>query len=89
MQKIKFDVGEQRHVRLLIHAADNAPFRIKEAAWELWYAGERIDLSTCGIEDHIIDVFLSAPDRKTSYTLIVTYHINDEVLVEQIEVVVT
>lgn len=89
MQKIKFDVGEQRHVRLLIHAAGDAPFRIKEAAWELWYAGEKIDQAACGIEEHIIDIFLAAPERKTSYTLIVIYHINDEVLVEQIEVVVT
>lgn len=88
MQKIKFDVGEQRHVRLLIHAAGDAPFRIRSASWELRYVGEIIAEGECEIEEHVIDIFINAPEQKTSYTLIVTYQINDETLVEQLELVV-
>lgn len=88
MQKIIFDTGEQRHVRLMIHAADNAPFRIKSAEWELLRGNGRESGGNCEIDDHIIDTFVEAPSAKTSYILRITYIINDETLVEQLEMVV-
>lgn len=88
MQKIVFDNGERRHVRLEIHAVGDAPFRIKSASWMLLYAGRQIDGGDCEINDHIIDLFLEAPEAKACYTLAITYYINDEVLVEQLELAV-
>lgn len=88
MQKIIFDTGEQRHVRLMIHAADNSPFRIKSAVWELLRGNVIESGGDCEIDDHIIDTFVQAPATKTSYILRITYEINDETLVEQLELVV-
>lgn len=88
MQKIKFDCGEKRHIKLLIHAADNAPFRIKSVSWSLSYAGEELNSGDGEIIDHIIDVYVEVPEKKASYLLVVTYQINDETLVEQLELVV-
>lgn len=88
MQKIIFDTGEQRHVRLMIHAADNAPFRIKSAAWELSRGNIKESGGDCEIDGHIIDTFVQAPATKTSFILRITYEINDETLVEQLELVV-
>ena len=88
MQKIIFDTGEQRHVRLMIHAADNAPFRIKSAAWELSRGNVKESGGDCEIDGHIIDTFVQAPATKTSYIFRITYDINDETLVEQLELVV-
>ena len=88
MQKIIFDTGEQRHVRLMIHAADNDPFRIKSAAWELSRGNVKESGGDCEIDGHIIDTFVQAPATKTSFILRITYDINDETLVEQLELVV-
>lgn len=88
MQKIMFDVGERRHVQLRIHAAQEAPFRIKSASWEL-VRGNVLEVSgECEINDHIIDAYIEAPPDRTTYTLRVTYVINDETLVEQLGLVV-
>lgn len=88
MQKIMFDVGERRHVQLRIHAAQDAPFRIKSASWEL-VRGNTLEVSgQCEIDEHIIDAYIEAPPSKTTYILRVTYEINDETLVEQLELAV-
>ena len=88
MQKIMFDVGERRHVQLRIHAAQDAPFRIKSASWEL-VRGNTLEVSgQCEIDEHIIDAYIEAPPSKTIYILRVTYEINDETLVEQLELAV-
>lgn len=88
MQKIIFDIGEHRHVRLKIHAAQDAPFRIKSASWEL-LRGNTLEASgECEIDEHIIDAYIEAPPGKTSYILRVIYKINDETLVEQLDLVV-
>lgn len=88
MQRIQFHAGENRHVRLLIHATNDEPFIIREASWELRYAGEVEDSGDCVIEDHMIDAKIS-PGRQTAYQLVITYRVADETLVEKIEVVVT
>lgn len=89
MQKIMFDVGERRHVKLRIHAADNAPFRIKSASWELVRGNALQATGECEIDEHVVDAFIEAPHGRTTYILRVTYDINDETLVEQLEMVVT
>lgn len=88
MRKIMFDVGERRHVQLRIHAAQEAPFRIKSATWELM-RGNTLEVSgECEIDEHVIDAYIEAPPDRTTYTLRVTYVINDETLVEQLGLVV-
>lgn len=89
MQKIMFDVGERRHVKLRIHAADNAPFRIKSASWELVRGNVLEATGECEIDEHVVDAYIEAPPGRTTYILRVTYDINDETLVEQLEMVVT
>lgn len=88
MQKIMFDVGERRHVQLRIHAAQDAPFRIKSALWELMRGNVLEASGDCEIDEHIIDAYIEAPSSKTTYILRVTYEINDETLVEQLELAV-
>lgn len=88
MQKIMFDVGERRHVQLRIHAAQEAPFRIKSATWELKRGNVLEASGECEIDEHIIDAYIEAPSSKTTYILRVTYEINDETLVEQLELAV-
>lgn len=85
MQKIHFDRGECRHVKLLIHAVDDAPFTIHEAHWELLWAGKVEASGECGIDGHVIDAYIS-PENRATYRLRVTYVIADETLVEQIDV---
>lgn len=87
MQRIQFYVGEERHVRLMIHATNNEPFLIRAARWELFCAGEREAEGECIIDEHVIDAKIS-PARKTTYQFNFTYQVADETLIEQIEVVV-
>lgn len=88
MQRVNFDVGERRHVKLLIHATDSAPFMIRNARWELRYGGVVESDGECEIDGHIVDSLIS-PERRTTYILRIEYEIANEVLVEQIEVAVT
>lgn len=88
MKKIYFDKGECRHVKLLIHAVDDAPFTIHGAHYELMWAGEIEASGGCAIDGHVLDAYIS-PKNKTTYRLRITYTIADETLVEQIDVEVT
>lgn len=88
MQRIQFRTGEDRHVRLMVHAANNEPFTIRGANWELSYAGRLEASGECEIDGHVIDAKI-APEILTNYQLVITYQVADETLVEKIEVVVT
>lgn len=88
MQKIMFDGGERRHVRLRIHAAGDAPFRIKTARYELESVSQVIDSGDCEIDEHVIDAYIIVPDVRTRYTFRIIYEINDETLKEKLELVV-
>ncbi|MDD3253836.1 MAG: hypothetical protein PHV18_14910 [Lachnospiraceae bacterium] len=87
MQRISFDAGEQRHIKILIHSIKNDPFVIRNAKWELVCAGTVESYGDCEIEEHVIDAFI-APQSRSMYRLRIQYEIADEVLVEQMEVVV-
>jgi len=88
MQRINFEAGEQRHIKLRIHATDNAPFTIRTAQWELCHGGEIESAGTCGITEHTIDAFI-CPEKRVTYRLRIIYQIADETLVELVEVAVT
>lgn len=87
MQRIQFYAGEEKHIRLIVHATNNEPFVIRQARWELYCAGNSEASGDCVIDDHIIDAKV-APTRKTTYQLDVIYQVADETLIERIDVVV-
>lgn len=86
MQKIMFEAGEQRHVRLLIHSTNNEPFKIRAARYELSLLGEVQESGECLVEEHCIDCFISPTQRHRTYELKVTYEVADEVLIETIKI---
>lgn len=87
MQKINFYLGEERHVRLLIHAANGEPFVIREARYELKCAGRVEASGACVVDGHTIDAKVS-PERRASYNLYFIYQVADETLMECVEVAV-
>lgn len=88
MQRINFDIGESRHVRLLIKSANDEAFIIQSAKWELLKSGQKETGGDCIIDGHVIDAFIT-PLTNTVYKLRFTYQIADEILIEIIEVAVT
>ncbi len=87
MQRIRFDRGEYRHVRILIKSATGEAFVIRNASWELSLKDVNESVGACTIDEHIIDAYIS-PAQKGIYKLKMTYEIADETLIEVIEVVV-
>lgn len=87
MQKIQFYAGEERHVRITVHALNDEPFGIRDATWELIQAGKTEAEGECIVDGHVIDAFI-APKNKTTYVLEIAYRVADETLKEKIEVAV-
>lgn len=87
MQRIKFELGETRHVRLLIKSANNTPFTIQHGTWQLKNENDVEAEGKCIIMDHIIDVLIN-PQKANVYKLQITYQIADETLIEVLEVAV-
>lgn len=87
MQKVRFFLGEEKHIRLMVHSTRNDPFSIRNATWELSWAGRVEASGTCEVDDHILDAII-CPKKATVYQLAITYRIADETLIEKIEVVV-
>jgi hypothetical protein len=85
MQKMRLYAGEERHVRILIRAAKEEAFLIREARYELKLYGNIVQAGECVINDHILDVILR-PERKSIYSLEFIYKIADETLIEKINV---
>lgn len=86
---VKFDNGEKKHVQLLIHSIKGEDFTILSASYALIKkrTGVREDEGPCVIDGHIIDTII-APKETGTYELKITYHIADETLIENIEVLV-
>ena len=86
---VRFDSGEKKHVQLLIHSIKNEDFTILSASYVLIKkrTGVREDEGPCVIDGHIIDTIIS-PKENGTYELRITYHIADETLIENIEVLV-
>ena len=86
MQRIRFYVGENEHVRIRIHARNNEPFVIREATWQLKGDYDTEAEGECLITGDVIDAMIM-PQKRTTYKLYFTYKVADEVLMECIEVV--
>ena len=88
MQRITFKVGEQRYVRLLVHATNCEVFLIREARWELIGSGCIESEGECLIQDHEISAYI-IPKKRVTYQLRIIYRVSDETLIAVIEVAVT
>lgn len=88
MQRITFKVGEQRYVRLLVHATNGDAFLIRDARWELIGAGCVESEGECLIQDHEISAYIK-PQKRVTYQLRIIYRVADETLIAVIEVAVT
>jgi hypothetical protein len=87
VQRTYFNLGESRHVKLLIKSANKEAFVIRTAKWELLKKGVLESQGDCSIDEHIIDAYIS-PLNTGTYKLRFTYEIADETIIEVIEVVV-
>lgn len=90
MERVKFDLGEKRHVRIEIISKDGGEFQIMNARFELINADTK-QIATSGeclVSDHIIDAFLS-PEISGSYELRYVYQIADETWIDPVRVVVS
>lgn len=85
MQRIQFYAGEDRHVRIKIHATNGEPFIVRSASWELRCSGQVESSGDCLIEEHVIDAKI-CPGKRTTYQLFIKYLVADETRVECIEV---
>ena len=86
---VRFDFGERKHVQLLIHSVKNEDFTILSASYALTKkrTGVKEDEGPCVIDGHIVDTVIE-PKETGTYELRITYHIADETLIENIEVLV-
>lgn len=85
--KLKIDLGENRHVRLLIHSKKQEDFVIDTASYVLEKNGIIEAEGACMIIDHIIDTVIN-PEEAGIYVLRIKYMIADETLIDVIEVMV-
>lgn len=89
MHKVKFDVGEERHVRIEIKSDAGGEFKIRTAKFELWAEDETLEIEgECVIDDHVIDAYIK-PLNEGMYELKYIYLIADETWIEPVRVVVS
>lgn len=76
MNKVKFILGEDKYVKILLHSPNNEPFEIDSATYELVKYGEIEDSGAALIDGHKIGMKI-CPKEKSDYDLIVTYKVVD------------
>lgn len=86
---VKFILGEDRHVKFLVHSNKNERFEITEASWELLMYGKAELSGTCTItvenQENYLDVKLM-PQKTGTYTLMLTYSVGDEIIKNAVEI---
>lgn len=85
MNKVKFILGEDKHVKLLIRSPNDEPFTILSASYKLIRYGEIETDGECEIDGHYLDVKIS-PQSKACYVLEITYVVGDSTRKARIEV---
>lgn len=78
MNRIKFILGEDKHIRLLIRSPNNEPFTILQATYKLSIYGGIEKQDAAEIDKHYLDIKLS-PQRKGYYELEITFKIADSI----------
>ena len=85
VNKVKFILGEDKHVKLLIRSPNDEPFTILSAHYSLLRYGEAEASGECEIDGHYLDVKIS-PQNKACYVLEITYVVGDSTRKARIEV---
>ena len=85
MNRVKFILGEDKHVKLLVRSPNNEPFTILTASYKV----SRFDVialqGECEIDDHYLDCKIS-PKETGTHILEVTYTVADSIRKTRIEV---
>lgn len=85
---VTFDFGETKHVRIEVLSRNNEPFEIFDATYELVSEGGEVeDSGIAVINEHVLDVLLG-PKKTGMHKLRFMYHIGDQTLIEELNVVV-
>lgn len=84
---ITIDLGERRHIRLLIHSCKNEEFQLLNVRYKLFkmYESEPEEYENANVVDHLIDVVVEPPETGI-YVLKVSYQIADEVLIDTVQI---
>lgn len=72
MNKIRFILGEDKHVKLLVRSPNDEPFTILTASYELARYTDIVVQGECDINEHYLDCKI-APEEKGTHILEVTY----------------
>ena len=88
-RSICMDLGETRHVQLLVKNIKGTDFTITTAIWLLQdkYGKDAESRGDCAISDHVLDALIT-PHKAGVYMLKYVYQIMDETLIDIIDVVV-
>lgn len=76
MIRAKFILGEDKYVKIMLHAPNDEPFEISEAFYKLSIYGEQEDSGLALIDGHKIGIKL-CPKQKGTYELVFTYKVVD------------
>lgn len=85
MNKVRFILGEDKHVKLLVRSPNGEPFTILTASYILSRFGEVMLQGECDINDHYLDCKI-APKETGTHILEVTYVVADSIRKARIEV---
>lgn len=85
MDSINFDLGERKQVILEIRSRKNEEFEIYDASYSLLrrYEDKEEASGLCDIFQNELNMIIS-PKQEGAYTLRVTYHIGEEILIENV-----
>lgn len=84
--KVKFILGEDKHIMLKVRAPNDEPFTITSASYTFSRYGKVEAEGRCDINDHYLDIKLSPKEKARSYELEVTYTVADSTRKARIEV---
>lgn len=85
VNKIRFILGEDKHVKLLVRSPSDEPFTILTASYKLSRYTENVVQGDCDINGHYLDCKI-APKEKGAHILEVTYTVADSIRKARIEV---
>lgn len=85
VNKIRFILGEDKHVKLLVRSPNDEPFTILTASYKLVRYTEIVVQGDCDINGHYLDCKI-APKEKGAHILEVTYTVADSIRKARIEV---
>lgn len=84
---VKFVLGENKYIKLLVKSRNKKPFIVSLATWELFRNKELESSGGCDITQEDTFNYIRtkiSPEYRGNYVLIISYHVADEILKERI-----